>query len=75
MKNIPDVKLGIVVGSTDWLPSDVAIENRKKLVDIYKAKYGEENIYEEKAYGKAIRNLYPSRSYRPGEHLRKYNRH
>lgn len=32
MKNIPDIKLGIVVGSTDWLPSEIAIENRKSLL-------------------------------------------
>lgn len=46
MKNIPDVKLGIVVGSTDWLPSEIAVKNQKKLIERYKAKYGEENIYE-----------------------------
>lgn len=46
MKNVPQIKLGIVVGSTDWLPSEIAIENRRKLVDIYKAAYGEDCIYE-----------------------------
>ncbi len=46
MKNIPEVKLGILAGTTDWMPSDIAAENRKKLVEIYKAKFGEENIYE-----------------------------
>lgn len=46
MKNVPDVKLGILVGSTDWLPSEIAIENRKKLIEVYKSKYGDEAIYE-----------------------------
>ena len=46
MKNIPNVKIGIVVGSTDWLPSEIAAENRKRLVETYKAKYGDDSIYE-----------------------------
>lgn len=46
MKNIAEIKLGIVVGSTDWMPQDLAIERRKKLVDYYKTKYGENEIYE-----------------------------
>lgn len=46
MKNIPDVRLGIVVGSTDWLPSEIAENNRQKLVETYKEKYGEDGIYE-----------------------------
>lgn len=46
MKNIPDVKLGIIVGSTDWLPSEIAVENRKKLLDEYRETYGDEDIYE-----------------------------
>ena len=46
MKNIPDIKLGIIAGSTDWLPAEIAAENRKKLVETYKAAYGEDGIYE-----------------------------
>ncbi|MCR5726945.1 MAG: fucose isomerase [Lachnospiraceae bacterium] len=46
MKNIPDIKIGIVAGTTDWLPSELAVENRKFLVDKYRKIYGEENIYE-----------------------------
>ena len=46
MKNILDIKLGIIVGSTDWLPSDLAIRNRQKLVETYKLVYGDEGIYE-----------------------------
>ena len=46
MKNIPEVKLGIVVGSTDWLPAEIAVENRKKLVELYMEKYDVDSIYE-----------------------------
>ena len=46
MKNVPEVKIGILVGSTDWLPSEIAIENRQKLVETCRSKYGDEAIYE-----------------------------
>ena len=46
MKNVPDIKLGIVVGTTDWLPFEVAEENRKKLVEAYRETYGQDGIYE-----------------------------
>ena len=46
MKNVPDIKLGIVVGSTDWLPSEIAVDIRKQLVEKYIEKYGEAGIYE-----------------------------
>ncbi len=46
MKNIPEVKIGIIAGSTDWLSSEIAVENRKKLVATYVQKYGDESIYE-----------------------------
>jgi len=46
MNNIPDIKLGIIVGSTDWLPSDLAIKWRRELVETYKSIYSEEVIYE-----------------------------
>ena len=46
MKNIPDIKIGIIAGTTDWMPQDVAAENRQKLVETFKAAYGEEDIYE-----------------------------
>ena len=45
MKNIPEIKIGIVTGSTDWLPSDVAIEKGHKLVEIYKSIYDDKDIY------------------------------
>lgn len=46
MKNLPEVKLGIIVGTTDWLPAEIAVENRKKLVETYKEKYGDAAVYE-----------------------------
>lgn len=46
MDNREKVKIGIVVGSTDWMPSDLAIERCHKLVSSYKSKFSEENIYE-----------------------------
>lgn len=46
MKNVPDIKIGIVAGSTDWMPQDVAISLRQKLVATYQSLYGEADIYE-----------------------------
>ena len=46
MKNIPDINIGIIAGTTDWMPQDVAAENRQKLVETFKVAYGEEDIYE-----------------------------
>ena len=46
MKNVPSVKLGIVAGSRDWLPLELAEEMRKKLLDAYRSVYGESEIYE-----------------------------
>ncbi|MCR5777126.1 MAG: fucose isomerase [Lachnospiraceae bacterium] len=46
MKNIPDVRIGIIAGCTDWLPAEEAIENRKRLVQTYIEKYGSNEIYE-----------------------------
>lgn len=46
MKNVPEIKLGIVAGSRDWLPMEIAVENRHKLVALYEEIYGEGSIYE-----------------------------
>ncbi len=46
MKNVPDIKIGVIVGTTDWMPQDVAIENRQKLIASFKSVYGEEDLYE-----------------------------
>ncbi len=42
MTNLPSVKIGIVVGSTDWLPMEVAIKKREELVARYKEEFGED---------------------------------
>ena len=39
MKNIPKVRLGIVVGSTDWMSDEIAIRQRKKLIESYRCQY------------------------------------
>ena len=46
MNNIPKVKIGIVAVSRDCFPESLSVNRRKALVDAYKAKYGEEDIYE-----------------------------
>ncbi len=46
MNNTPIIKIGIIAGTTNWLPSEIAVENRRKLTEVYIDKYGEENIYE-----------------------------
>lgn len=46
MKNVPEIKLCVVAGSTDWLPAEIAVENREKLVGAYRDKYGDDQIYE-----------------------------
>ncbi len=46
MKNVPDIKLGIVAGSTNWLPSELVENTRQKLVEEYKKKYGSIEVYE-----------------------------
>lgn len=46
MKNIPNVKVGIVVGSTDWLPMDFAVEHLRKLVEACSEVYEDLDIYE-----------------------------
>ena len=46
MKNIPQIKIGIVAGTTDWLPMEIATENRQRLVEEYATRYGAQQIYE-----------------------------
>ena len=46
MKNIPKIKLGIVAVSRDCFPESLSVNRRKALVDAYKAKYDETDIYE-----------------------------
>lgn len=46
MKNMPKVKIGIVAVSRDCFPESLSVNRRKALIDAYKAKYNEEDIYE-----------------------------
>ena len=46
MKNIPEVKVGIVAVSRNCFPELLAVNRRKALVEQYIAKYGENDIYE-----------------------------
>lgn len=46
MNNLPKVKIGIVAVSRDCFPESLSVNRRKALVEAYKAKYGEEDIYE-----------------------------
>ena len=45
-KNIPEIKIGIVAVSRNCFPETLAVNRRKALVEQYKAKYGENDIYE-----------------------------
>ncbi len=46
MKNIPNVKVGIVAVSRNCFPESLAVNRRKVLVEQYKIKYGDSEIYE-----------------------------
>lgn len=46
MKNIPDVKIGIVAVSRNCFPESLAVNRRESLVKYYKEKYGDAEIYE-----------------------------
>lgn len=46
MKNVPEVRVGIVVGSTDWMPEEYAINKRKALYNYYVDVYDDESVYE-----------------------------
>lgn len=44
--NMPKVKIGIVAVSRDCFPESLSVNRRKALVEAYKAKYDESEIYE-----------------------------
>ena len=46
MINIPKIKVGIVAVSRDCFPESLSVNRRKALVEAYKAKYDEADIYE-----------------------------
>lgn len=46
MKNIPDIKVGVVAVSRDCFPERLSVERRGALVAAYHAMYGEGDVYE-----------------------------
>jgi len=46
MKNVPNVKIGLVAVSRDCFPESLSVNRRKNLVAAYKEKYGLDNLYE-----------------------------
>lgn len=46
MKNIPEIKMGIVAVSRDCFPESLSVNRRKALVAAYEQKYGKKDIYE-----------------------------
>lgn len=46
MKNVPEIRIGIVAVSRNCFPEELAVNRRKALVESYLAKYGEADIYE-----------------------------
>ena len=46
MNNMPEVKIGIVADSRDCFPESLSVTRREALVNAYKAKYGDNDIYE-----------------------------
>ena len=46
MNNMPEVKIGIVAVSRDCFPESLSVTRREALVNAYKAKYGDNDIYE-----------------------------
>ena len=46
MKNIPEIKIGIVAVSRDCFPESLSVRRRKALVSAYEKKYGKGDIYE-----------------------------
>ncbi len=46
MNNMPKVKIGIVAVSRDCFPEELSVNRRKALVEAYKKKYNEADIYE-----------------------------
>lgn len=46
MKNVPELKIGIVAVSRNCFPEELAVNRRTALVQKYTEKYGADNIYE-----------------------------
>ena len=46
MNNLPEVKIGVVAVSRDCFPESLSVNRRKALMEAYRAKYGQESVYE-----------------------------
>lgn len=46
MKNVPEIKVGIVAVSRDCFPESLSVNRRKALVAAYEKRYGKTDIYE-----------------------------
>ena len=46
MKNVPQIKIGLVAVSRDCFPESLSVNRRKALVDAYTKKYGADTLYE-----------------------------
>lgn len=46
MCNLPSLKVGVVAVSRDCFPESLSVSRREALMNAYRAKYGEEGIYE-----------------------------
>lgn len=46
MNNIPELKIGVVAVSRDCFPESLSVNRRKALIQAYKEKYGDTDIYE-----------------------------
>ena len=46
MSNIPELKIGVVAVSRDCFPESLSVSRRKALIEAYKNKYGDKEIYE-----------------------------
>ena len=46
MNNIPQIKVGIVAVSRDCFPESLSVNRRKAVIDTYKTKYNDVDIYE-----------------------------
>ena len=46
MKNIPEIKIGIVAVSRDCFPESLSVDRRKALVQTYQKMYNQQDVYE-----------------------------
>ncbi|MCR4690682.1 MAG: L-fucose/L-arabinose isomerase family protein [Lachnospiraceae bacterium] len=46
MKNVPQIKIGLVAVSRDCFPESLSVNRRKALVEAYTKKYGSDTLYE-----------------------------